>query len=196
MIGIILGIIALVLFIFVGWIIGIYNWFVNGDQNIKTQFSNIKTEYQRRADLFYNLVQAVKAHVKFEKGTLVEVTRMRNVNMGNSIPEGIKKMKGMDGVFSKLMVTFEAYPNLKSIQQFNKFTEETRITEDRINVARTDYNDVVREYNVKIKSFPSSILANMFNFNVEKYYINEEKTEYAPKVDFNDDGKTKLVPHE
>jgi len=197
--GILLIILAIFLFLIlliVGWFIGTFNWFVNAQQNIKTQFSNIKTEYQRRADLFYNLVQAVRAHTKFEKGTLVEVTKMRNVNLGGPKAETVKKMKEMDAFFSKLLVTVEAYPHLKSIKQFNKFSDEVRITEDRINVARTDYNEVVREYNVRVKQFPSSIVARWKNFNEEKYYLNEPKTDYSPKVSFEDgEDAIRLGPH-
>ena len=189
------AILILGILVLVGWIIGSYNWFINARQNINSQFSNIKTEYQRRADLFYNLVQSVKSHMKFEKGTLVEVIKMRNVNLGTSKPDVLKKMKGMDSFFSKLIATFEAYPNLKSIQQYNKFSDEVRITEDRINVARTDYNELIREFNVRVKQFPSSIIANMFRFVIEKYYMNEPNTEYSPKVDFESDKPMSLSPH-
>jgi LemA protein len=199
----ILGIILIILAVFffvlltcIGWIIGTFNWFVNAQQNIKTQFSNIKTEYQRRADLFYNLVQSVRAHMKFEKSTLVEVTKMRNVNLNGPKAEVVKKMKDMDALFSKLLVTVEAYPNLKSIRQFTKFSDEVRITEDRINVARTDYNEVVREYNVRVKQFPTSIVARWKNFNIEKYYMNEPKTDYSPKISFEDgEDVMRLGPH-
>ena len=193
---IILAVFLFLILLVVGWFIGTFNWFINAVQNIKTQFSNIKAEYQRRADLFYNLVQAVRAHMKFEKGTLVEVTKMRNVNLNGPKAETVKKMKEMDAFFSKLLVTVEAYPNLKSIKQFNKFSDEVRITEDRINVARTDYNEVVREYNVRVKQFPSSIVARWKNFNEEKYYLNEPKTDYSPKVSFEDgDDAIRLGPH-
>lgn len=192
---IILAIIGFIVLITIGWIIGNYNEFINSKVSIETQWSNIKTEYQRRADLFYNLVQSVKSHMKFEKGTLIEVTKMRNANLGSPSPESLSKMKGMDAFFSKLIATFEAYPNLKSIEQYNRFTEEIRITEDRINIARTDLNDIIREYNINVRSFPTNILAKMFGFTKEKFYINEEKTNYAPKVDFEAEKVVSFSPH-
>ena len=169
----------------IGWVIGNYNYFINRRQSIKTQWSNIKTEYQRRADLFYNIVQAVKSHMKFEKGTLTEVTKLRNINFGNTPKDAAKKMGELEGVFSRLMMVTENYPDLKSGEQYQKFIDEARITEDRVNVARTDYNDVVREYNIAIKSFPANILARMWSFNEEKFYLNEPRTDIAPRVNFD-----------
>jgi LemA protein len=172
--------------VFVGWIIGTYNSLQNGRQNVKTQFSNIKTEYQRRADLFYNLVQSVKGHAKFEKSTLTEVTRNRNPNIFGGTPkQQIAKMKELDSFFSRLLVTVEAYPKLQSIEQYNKLVDEIRITEDRINVARTDFNGVVREYNLIIVSFPTSQVARAFGFKEENFFENEKSTDNAPKIDMS-----------
>ena len=180
MIEIIIIILAIIVFIFlctVGWAIGTYNWFVNLKQSTKTQWSNIKAEYQRRADLFANLATSVKSHKKFEKETLKEVIEARSKGITGTMPQQKKKMQGMDAVFSKLLAVFEKYPELKSIEQYNKFTDEVRITEDRVNIARTDYNDIVREYNIGIKVFPKSIIANMFKFSEEKFYANNPSSE-------------------
>ncbi len=180
MVGIILIILAIIGFLFlcmVGWIIGSYNWFVNLKQSVKTQWSNIKTEYQRRADLFANLATSVKSHKNFERKTLTEVIKARSQGITGTIPQQKSKMKGMDNLFSKLLAVFERYPELKSIQQFNKFIDEVRITEDRVNIARTDYNDIVREYNIGIKVFPKSIIANLFKFTEEKFYENNPSSE-------------------
>lgn len=171
--------------IFIGWLIGLYNLLINRTQSIKTQWSNIKTEYQRRADLFYNIVQAVKSHMKFEKNLLTEVVKLRNINFGQSPQEGAKKMEELDSLFSKLMVAVEAYPNIKSGEHMSKFIDEARITEDRVNVARTDYNDVVREFNITVKSFPQSIFARMWNFKEERFYMNEPGTDVSPRVSFD-----------
>ncbi len=186
MIGIIiLGILAVAVFIFLclaGWGIGTYNTFRTGQQDVKTQWSNIKTEYQRRADLFYNLVEAVKSHKKFEKETLIAVTQARAGIFGDNVKAEKAMMKKLDGVFGKLVATFEAYPKLQSHQQHNKLMEEVRITEDRINVARTDYNEIVGDYNKLVLMFPSNVLAGMFAFKEQEFFVNEEASNAAPKI--------------
>ncbi len=183
---IIIGVLVFVLLITIGWIIGTYNGLIAGVQNIKTQWSNILTEYQRRADLFHNIVQSVKSYAKFEKSTLKEVieARQRSIKLDN-LPSKIAQGKSMDildNLFSKLAVVFERYPNLKGIEQYNSLMEEVRITEDRINVSRTDYNDCIIVYNLRVKTFPSSIIANMFKFVVEKFYASQEYANKRPDL--------------
>lgn len=175
--------VALICLSCVGYVIGKYNTFRVGQQDIKTQWSNIKTEYQRRADLYYNLAQAVKSHKKFEKDTLTAVIAARSGNFGATKPEEMKKLKGLDSVFSKLMLLFEQYPILKSNEQHNKFMEEVRITEDRINVARTDYNEIVGDYNKLIQMFPSNIVAGMFRFAQEIFFQNDEESDKLIRMD-------------
>jgi LemA protein len=173
-----LGLLAAVLFIIGGWVWGTYNLFINNRQNIKTQWSNVLAEYQRRADLLYNLAQAVKSYAKFEHDTMTHVIQARGGNFGKTKPEQIKTLGKMDDSFSnfmsRLLVVFEKYPKLKAIEQYNEFTKETRISEDRINVARTDYNGVVKEYNNSILTFPNKILAKMWRYFEEKFYLPEK----------------------
>ncbi len=186
MIGTILIVLAIVLalvLIFIGWIWGGYNTLVGGIQNIKTMFSNMKTEYQRRADLFYNLAEAVKSYAKFEKDTLTEVIAMRNGNFGKNSKEAMTKMKKMDGFMQKLMLVVERYPKLRATEQYQSLMKETRITEDRINIVRTEYNDTIRDYNLFVVSFPSNVIAGMFHYKEEEYFESEEGTEKAPKMD-------------
>lgn len=179
---IMLVVLAIILFVLItggSWIIGIYNWYHNLKQDLGTQGSNIKTEYQRRADIFYNLANAVKSHKNFEKSTMIEVIKARNQAISIN-PKDLMKgkgLKGMESAFSKLLAVFEQYPELKSHTHYEKFMEEVRITEDRINVARTSYNDIVREYNVGIKVFPRNIVARWFDFRVEDFYKNEQYSE-------------------
>jgi len=173
MLGVILVVLAIlffIVFVLTGWVIGIYNWYQSIKQDLNTQWSNIKTEYQRRADLFYNLAESVKSHKKFEKSTLIEVVAARAKGLTGSIPNQKKQIKGMEAAFAKLLAVFEQYPNLKSHTHYEKFMEEVRITEDRINVARTSLNDIVREYNVGVKVFPRNIVAKWFGFRVEAYF--------------------------
>jgi LemA protein len=167
----------------IGWAIGSYNTFRVGQQDIKTQWGNILAEYQRRADLFYNLVQTVKSHKKFEQETLVQVIQARSGNFGQTKASQISKMKGLDAVFSKLMVLFERYPKLSSNEQHNKLMEELRITEDTIRAARVDYNEIVGDYNKLVTTFPKNIIAGMFKFSEELFFKNEEGTSKAPKIE-------------
>jgi len=182
-ITIVLAVLIALCLILCGWIFGGYNTLVKGVQNIKTMLSNILTEYQRRADLFYNLVEATKSHARFEKDTLTQVIAMRNGNFNTNPKEAMKKMKNFDGMLSKLMLVVERYPKLRSTEQYQLLMKETRITEDRINIARTEYNDTVREYNLFVVSFPSNILAGMFHFKEEEYFEANDEANKSPKMD-------------
>lgn len=170
---------------FVGWVIGSYNSFVNAFHDVKNQWSNMKTEYQRRADLLYNLVQAVKSHKKFEKETLTAVIAARQGNFGQNKTAELKNLKNFDSIFNKLMLLFEAYPNLKSNEQHNKLMDEVRITEDRVNIARTDYNAIVNDYNVLLQEFPRNILASFFLWMPEEYFDNAPETNVAPRINLD-----------
>lgn len=188
MIEIILIVLALfVVFILIlgSWALGGYNIFVVGDQNIRTMWSNIKTEYQRRADLFYNLVEATKGYAKFEKDTLTQVIAMRSGKWGTNPKEDMSNMKKLQGLFSQLQLVVERYPKLRASTQYQELMKETRITEDRINIARTEYNDVVRDYNLTVRQFPSSLLAGVFHFKEHEYFENEEGTDKAPKMNLS-----------
>lgn len=186
----IFALLAFIVFVVGGWMIGTYNLFVNGKQNIKTQWSNILAEYQRRADLFYNLAQAVKSYAKFEHNTLMHVTQARGGNFGKTKADQIKAMGKLDDSFanimSRLLVVFERYPKLEAIQQYHDFTKEVRITEDRVNIARTDYNGVVKEYNNNVLTFPNKILAVWWKFAEEKFFLNERPlTDKDVKMDLD-----------
>jgi len=180
---IVLAVLILGVLIFAGWLIGLYNTLVVAVQDIRNMMGNIKTEYQRRADLFMNLVESVKGSARFERDTLTQVIAARGGNLGKTPAETMSKLKGLDGALSKLMLVFERYPKLKATENYEKLMEEIRITEDRINVARTDYNAIVRDYNIMIKSFPQNYFVRMFGFMEEIYFENEPESNKAPKID-------------
>ncbi len=179
---IVLGIILFVLLATIGWVIGSYNTFVHAFQDVMNQWSNIKTEYQRRADLFLNLVESTKSYKKFEKETMTAITQARGGNFGKTQAMQAKKLNALDGIFQKLMLVVEAYPNLKANEQHNTLMNEIRLTEDRINVARTDYNELVNDYNTLVLEFPKNILAHVFGFRAEAYFENEEEATKAPRI--------------
>lgn len=166
----------------VGWSISRYNEFATLRQDINTQFSNIKTEYQRRIDLILNLVEAVKSFKKHEREVLTSVIQARSQGFTGNVKADMKKMKGLDGLFSKLLAIAEQYPKLLAGEQHNKLMDELRITEDRINIARTDYNGIVNTYNVMIKTFPTNLIAGMFRFKIEEYFEGEQGIEKAPRI--------------
>ena len=173
---IIAAIIIAACFMILSYGIGIFNTLQVGLQDIQTQFSNVKTEYQRRADAFYNWVQAVKSHKVFEKDTLIGVAAARSGIQKiptSDIRSGMQHLKGLDSFFSKLMVVMERYPKLQSYRQHEILIKEVRITEDRINVARTDYNEIVGDYNKVVKTFPSNVVASLFRIMVQPFFENE-----------------------
>lgn len=184
---ILLAVLIFISFVTAGFAISKYNLFVSLKEDINTQWSNIKTEYQRRVDLFYNLIQTVKSFKKHERTTLKEVVEARSAGFsGSSKKADSKTMKSLDGMFSKLLAIFERYPDLKSNEQHNKLMDEIRITEDRVNVSRTDYNNVVRSYNVNIRTFPSRIIAKMFSFKIEQFFKSQTADiETAPKIELD-----------
>jgi len=169
-----------------GWGIGVYNNVKEAQQDIQEMWSNILTEYQRRADLFYNLAETVKSQKTFEKSTYIGVAEARSKasGLGNLPTKGLqlKAMQGLDSFFSKLMVVMEQYPQLKSHKLHQDLIKEVRVTEDRINIARTEYNDLVGNYNKILTTFPRNLIAGMFRFKTEIFYKNEEGTTSAPKI--------------
>jgi LemA protein len=184
--GIVVGIIF-ILMLTVGWFIGSYNTFVVAKQDINNQWSNVLTEYQARNDKLNNMVEVVLSYSKFEKSTMVEVTQARssinNVNLeGLSKDQQMQQLGSLDSALSKLMVVFEKYPELKSIEQYNKLNDEIVIIENRIQIARTDYNALIRSYNILVSTFPKSMLANKYGYKQEKYFVNEAGTDKAPDL--------------
>lgn len=165
------------------WVIGSYNTFVIANQDVDNQFSNIATEYQRRADLFYNLAEATSSYKTFEQDTFVNLANARSGNFGETREAQIQNMNSLDSLFSKLMVVVEAYPELKASEQYQTLMQEIRITENRIQIARTDYNSLVRSYNILISRFPKSILANHYGYKQKLFFENQVSTNQAPKIE-------------
>lgn len=180
----VLGIVGFVVFILLSWWISTYNFFRSTKEAVATQWSNIITEYERRVDLFLNLAQTVKSFKKYEKETLVQVTKMRKGHFGKTKGDQLKNLGLMESMLSGLNINVEAYPELKANEQHNTLMEEITITEDRINSARVGYNTVVREYNSYLVTFPSNIVANKYNFEKEEYYNTDRKdvSGKAPEV--------------
>lgn len=171
-----------------------YNSMVKGDENVKGKWGEVQTQYQRRSDLIPNLVSTVKGEANFEKGTLTEVTEARakatsiQVDPTKLTPETIQKYQEAQGQLStalgRLLVASENYPTLRANDAFRGLQVQLEGTENRISVARRDFNIAVQDYNSKIRSFPANITAKMFGFSEKGYFQAEAGSDKAPKVAF------------
>ncbi|MBD1393820.1 LemA family protein [Mucilaginibacter glaciei] len=171
-----------------------YNSMVKGDENVKGKWGEVQTQYQRRSDLIPNLVSTVKGEANFEKGTLTEVTEARakatsiQVDPTKLTPETIQKYQEAQGQLStalgRLLVASENYPTLRANDAFRGLQVQLEGTENRISVARRDFNIAVQDYNSKIRSFPANITAKMFGFSEKGYFQSEAGSDKAPKVAF------------
>ena len=164
------------------------------DEDCKSKWGTVESQYQRRADLIPNLVATVKGVANFEQSTLVQVTEARakatsiQVDPTKLTPETIQKYQAAQGQLStalgRLLVASENYPDLKANQNFSALQAQLEGTENRIKVSRMDFNTAVQEYNSKIRSFPGNIIANMSGFQQKGYFEAEASAANAPKVQF------------
>ncbi|MEE0871556.1 MAG: LemA family protein [Bacteroidaceae bacterium] len=176
------------------WGITGYNGLVSMDEGVQTKWADVETQYQRRADLIPNLVNTVKGYAAHESETLQAVVEARakatsvNIDPSNMSAEQIANFqKAQDGVSSalgRLLVTVEKYPDLKANENFKELQAQLEGTENRISVARRDYNEAARKYNTTLRSFPKNILAGMFGFEKKAYFEAQEGSEQAPTVQF------------
>jgi len=162
-----------------------FNGFVSSKEKVDAMWAQVETQYQRRSDLIPNLVSTVKGAAAFEQETFVEVTNARTQWLGASgRGEKIEAAQGMDGALARLLVTFENYPQLQATQAYRDLMAQLEGTENRISVARKDFNESVQSFNVRVKRFPSNMLARMFGFAPEVFFEAEEGSETAPDVTF------------
>lgn len=176
------------------WGISGYNSLVSSDEEAQTKWADVETQYQRRADLIPNLVNTVKGYAAHESETLQAVVEARakatsvSIDPSNMSAEQIanfqKAQDGVNSALSKLLVTVEKYPDLKANENFKELQAQLEGTENRISVARRDYNDASRQYNTSLRSFPKNILASLFGFEKRAYFEAQTGTEQAPSVQF------------
>ena len=171
-----------------------YNGFVNKEEGLKSAWSNVETQYQRRADLIPNLVNTVKGYAAHESQTLNEVTEARaratsiNLSADDLTPEKLQQFQQAQAqvrsALGRLIAVSESYPDLKANQNFLELQAQLEGTENRIAVARKDFNDVAQKYNVSVRRFPANLVARMFGFEQKPYFESAEGTETAPQVAF------------
>ena len=194
---IVLGVLLVIAIVLGLWVAGNYNSLVSLRNRFKNAFAQIDVQLKRRYDLIPNLVEVAKGYMKHESGTLEAVIKARNIAYtasqnaaanpadATAVKNLLSAESGLTGAMSRLMVVSEQYPELKANQNMMQLTEEMTSTENKISFARQAYNDSVMAYNTTRESFPTNILAGMFNFSEAQLFQIEDATErVAPKVSF------------
>lgn len=171
-----------------------YNGLVTKDEAVKTAWSNVETQYQRRADLIPNLVNTVKGYAAHESQTLEAVTAARanatsvNLSVDELTPERMAEFQQaqsrLQSALGRLIAVSERYPDLKANRNFMELQAQLEGTENRIAVARKDFNEVARNYNVSVRRFPNNLVAGMFGFETKPYFDAAAGSETAPVVNF------------
>ena len=171
-----------------------YNGFVNREEGLKSAWSNVETQYQRRADLIPNLVNTVKGYAAHETQTLNEFTEARaratsiNLSADDLTPERLAQFQRAQAevrsALGRLIAVSESYPDLKANQNFLELQAQLEGTENRIAVARKDFNAAAQQYNVSVRRFPANLVARMFGFGQKPYFESAEGAAAAPQVTF------------
>ena len=171
-----------------------YNNMVAQDEAVKTAWSNVETQYQRRADLIPNLVSTVKGYAAHEESTLQAVIEARSKATSISLSaddlsadklsQYQQAQSGITSALGRLIAISENYPDLKANQNFLELQAQLEGTENRITVARKEFNDATQSYNTAVRRFPAVIIAKMFGFNQKPYFSADEAAAQAPKVEF------------
>jgi len=188
------GVIIIALIIVALWGFSKYNSLVAQDENVNKAWAQVENQYQRRADLIPNLVETVKGYAEHESETLQNVIEARakatsvNIDPNNLTEESLKQFQAAQGELSsalgKLMVTIERYPDLKANQNFLELQSQLEGTENRVNVARDNFNEAAQTYNTMTRKFPANIVASLFGFKNKAYFSAAEGASEAPKVQF------------
>jgi LemA protein len=198
------GIVFFILILFFWWR-NTYNGLVQKEENIKAQIGQLNNVYQQRIDLIPNLEETVKGSAAAERQTLNEVIGARSKATGITLtPEALKDPQAfanfqhvqdnLSGAISRLLVTVEKYPDLKSQANFSTFMSQIEGQERRIQTERMRYNEAVNEFNRSIRVFPSSIIAGMSGFSQYQYFQAAVGAENAPKVNFNNQPPAPVAP--
>ena len=195
---VLLGILGLIFVVIIGffmWLFGVKNTIITKEEGLKSAWSQVENQYQRRYDLIPNLVATVKGYATQEQETFTQVTEARSKATSFQItpevlnnPESLKKFQAVQGelssALSRLMAISENYPQLKSNENFLQLQSQLEGTENRISVERNRFNDSAKSYNTFIRLFPQSFVASMFGFAQKPYFEAATGAENAPQVQF------------
>ncbi len=187
---VVLGVLAIIVL----WGVGRYNAMVSAEENVETAWSQVENQYQRRSDLIPNLVETVKGYAAHESETLEGVMAARAratqvvIDPANATAEQLTAYQNAQGeltqALGRLLAVAENYPNLKANENFLSLQSQLEGTENRIAVARNNFNEVARAYNTLIRRFPTNIIASMFGFDKKPYFEAQAGAEVAPQVKF------------
>jgi len=179
-------IVAALLLICVFWFIGNYNGLVRQDETVNEKWANVQSAYQRRADLIPNLVETVKAYSDYEGEVLRDITKARaSIGSASTPSELTAAGTELNSALSRLLVVVENYPNLKANENYLSLQDELAGTENRVKVERDIYNQAVKNFNIRVRRFPTNIIAGMFGFEKKEMFEADSGTENAPNVDFS-----------
>ena len=184
-----------VLGLIVLWGVGVYNTLVTKDEGVKTAWSQVENQYQRRTDLIPNLVNTVKGYSEHEASTLEAVINARakatqtqvNINDASSFSQFQASQDSLSSALGKLMVVVEKYPDLKADKSFLELQAQLEGTENRISVERKKYNETAKDYNITTRKVPKNFIAKLFGFKQASLFKSSEGSDKAPVVDFTSD---------
>lgn len=184
-----IGIIILILVLFALLFIPKYNSLVTAEENVDSKWAQVENQLQRRYDLIPNLVESVKGYANHEQEVIASITQARaQMGSANTPEEQAAANDALTGALSRLLVVVENYPNLKADTNFRQLMDELAGTENRLAVAREDYNNEVQQFNKQVKRFPGNLMAGMFGFEQKEYFKAAAGADKAPSIDFSQSG--------
>jgi len=185
-----IGIFVIILVVLALLFIPKYNSLVTAEESVQSKWAQVENQLQRRYDLIPNLVESVKGYANHEKEVIASITDARaQMGSAHSPKEQAVANDTLNGALSRLLVVVENYPNLKADANFRQLMDELAGTENRLAVAREDYNNEVQAFNKTVKRFPGNLIAGMFGFEQKEYFKAAAGAEKAPSIDFSSSGK-------
>jgi LemA protein len=180
-----LGVVVLVIAFSISWYVGAYNKLMTMDENLNERWAQVENVMQRRYDLIPNLVNTVKGYARHEKEVFENIAEARGRLAGaGTVEDKMQAARGMEGALSRLLMVVENYPDLKANTNFVRLMDELAGAENRLAVERQRFNQAVRDYNLAIRRFPSSIVANRIGFERKEMFQMEERARELPQVNF------------
>lgn len=184
-----IGIIVIILVVIALLFIPKYNSLVTAEENVDSKWGQVENQLQRRYDLIPNLVESVKGYANHEQEVIANITEARaQMGSASSPEEQAVANDALTGALSRLLVVVENYPNLKADANFRQLMDELAGTENRLAVAREDYNNEVQQFNKHVKRFPGNLMAGMFGFEQKEYFKATAGADKAPSIDFSQSG--------
>jgi len=184
-----IGIIVIILVVIALLFIPKYNSLVTAEENVDSKWAQVENQLQRRYDLIPNLVESVKGYASHEQEVIANITQARaQMGSARTPEEQAVANDALTGALSRLLVVVENYPNLKADANFRQLMDELAGTENRLAVAREDYNNEVQQFNKHVKRFPGNLMAGMFGFEQKEYFKAAAGADKAPSIDFSQSG--------